>query len=68
VPPGTEDALFGDGVLLQVTMAWGSGTSQPLPERHAGEVGQLHAADGANWSAASNFDLGAYHYLDLWRL
>src|ERR1019366_834170 len=27
VPAGTEDTLFGNGVLLNVTMTWGSGTS-----------------------------------------
>jgi hypothetical protein len=62
VPAGTEDSLYGSGVLLSVTLKWSSsginlwlnGTSVK-----ASSYSPLQAA----WTAASNFDLGAYEYL-----
>ena len=62
VPPGTEEALFGNGVTLKVTLTWNA------------NIAMLYLNDGLvkkftyttpvpNWNAASNFDLGAYEYL-----
>ena len=62
VPPGTEDALFGNGVLLQVTMTWNSGTSS-LYLNGTLVKSISYTTPVANWSAASNFDLGAFDYL-----
>src|SRR5579863_2900488 len=62
VPAGTEDTLFGNGVILRVTLAWGSGVSNLyLNGSLVKSVG--YSPPAANWSAASNFDLGAYEYL-----
>jgi hypothetical protein len=62
VPSGTEDALFGNGVIMQVMMAWGSGVNNLyLNGKLVKSVG--FTAPSANWNAASNFDLGAYEYL-----
>jgi hypothetical protein len=62
VPAGTEETVFGNGVLLQVTMSWGSGVSNLyLNGVLVKSVG--FAVPTANWSAASNFDLGAFEYL-----
>jgi hypothetical protein len=64
VPSGTEDTLFGDGVILQVTLAWSSGGVMTLSLN--GTVVQsetLNTVRAANWNAASNFNFGAYEYL-----
>ena len=62
VPAGTEDALFGSGVILQVTISWGvSGANLYLNNRLVKSV--PYSAPTPNWSSASNFDLGAYEYL-----
>ena len=61
VPQGTEDALFGDGVNLQVTINWGtSGTS--LYFNNTLVQSSTYTAPTPSWTAASNFDLGAYEY------
>jgi hypothetical protein len=62
VPTGTEDALFGNGVLLKVTLAWSGGVSKLYLN---GNLVKTTAYTGAtpNWTSASNFDLGAYEYL-----
>ncbi len=62
VPPGTEDALFGNGVLLQVTMAWGGGISDLYLNGTLVKSAKF-TAPTANWNAASVFDLGAFEYL-----
>lgn len=62
VPTGTEDALFGNGVLLQVTISWGS-TGASLYLNGTPVQSTAYAAPAANWTSASNFDLGAYQYL-----
>jgi uncharacterized protein (TIGR03790 family) len=62
VPAGTEDALFGNGVILQVTLSWGaSGANLYLNNALVKSV--PYTVPSPNWSAASNFDLGAYEYL-----
>src|SRR5262249_22782727 len=61
VDQSAADALFGNGVILKVTMKWHGSTSQ------------LYLNDGLvqsfsytpvvpNWTAASNFDVGAIEY------
>lgn len=63
VPQGSEDALFGNGSILKVKITWNA------------RLGSLYLNDTLvkselrittpvpNWTAASNFDLGAYEYL-----
>jgi chitodextrinase len=61
VPSGTEDALFGNGVTMQVTISWGAPAStlylNGVPVQSAS-----YAAPTPNWSSASNLDLGAFEY------
>ena len=62
VPQGTEDTLFGNGVVLQVTLRWNESTaSLYLNGTMVQSVSYTPATP--NWTAASNFDLGAYQYL-----
>ena len=58
VAHGTEDALFGSGVTLQVTISW-NGTSSNLYLN--GKLVQTAAYNPVtpNWTSASRFDLGA---------
>jgi len=61
VPVGTENTLFGNGVILQVTLNWGaSGGSLYLN----GALAQAtsYSTPSASWTSTSNFDLGAYQY------
>ena len=61
-PQGTEEALFGNGVTLKVTMTWdGSVAKLYLNDKMVQQSSYTTATP--NWSAASNFDLGAYEYL-----
>jgi hypothetical protein len=61
VPAGTEDKLFGNGVILQVDISWSSaGVNLYLNNTLVKSV--PYVAPSPNWSAASNFDLGAYEY------
>ena len=61
-PPGTEEALFGNGVTLKVTMTWdGSVAKLYLNDEMVQQFS--YTTPTPNWSAASNFDLGAYEYL-----
>ena len=62
VPQGTEDALFGSGVVLQVTMTW-DGTSVKLYLNNTVVKTTSYTPVTANWTAASIFDFGAYEYL-----
>lgn len=62
VPAGMEDQVFGDGVILKVTMSWdGKKSNLYLNDTLAESAPYLIPTP--NWSAASNFDLGAYEYL-----
>src|ERR1017187_8698812 len=61
-PLGTEEVLFGNGVTLKVTMTWDGSVAKlylndPLAQQSP------YAPPSPNWSAASNFDVGAYEYL-----
>jgi hypothetical protein len=61
VPTGTENTLYGSGVLLQVTINWGpTGASLYLNGTQAQST--AYTAPAANWTSASNFNLGAYEY------
>src|ERR1017187_356281 len=60
-PAGTEEALFGKGITLKVTMTWdGSLAKLYLNDTVINQFS--YTAPTSNWSAASNFDLGAYEY------
>jgi hypothetical protein len=62
VPSGQEDALFGAGVQMQVTIAWNGSVSQLYLNGNQ-VVSKPAANPAANWNASSVFDLGAYEYL-----
>lgn len=62
VPQGTEDALFGVGSDLQVTLAW-SPSAVKLYLNGVVVKTTPSAPIPANWTATSNFDLGAFEYL-----
>jgi uncharacterized protein (TIGR03790 family) len=62
VPQGTEDALFGNGVILQVTITWNGSLCQ-LYLNNALVQSSSYTVPTPSWTAASNFDLGAYEYL-----
>jgi hypothetical protein len=61
-PAGTEDALFGNGVSLNVTLTW-SGNTLQLYLNNSMVKSVPFTATTPNWTAASNFDFGAYEYL-----
>jgi hypothetical protein len=64
VPPGTEDTLFGNGVILQITLTWGSGVSTLSLNGTVVKSVAFTTVPTVNWSAAANFDFGAYQYLN----
>jgi hypothetical protein len=59
--PGTEDATFGNGVILQVQMTW-DGSVTNLYLNGVLVRSAPYGVPGANWSADSVFDVGAYEY------
>lgn len=62
VPHGTEDTLFGSGVMLQVTLTWSNGvTNLYLNGLLAKSVAFTPLT--AAWTANSTFDFGALNYL-----
>lgn len=61
VPTGTEDTLFGNGVSLKVTITWDGSTSKLFLNDTLVKT-SASAKVTPNWTAASNFDLGAYEY------
>jgi hypothetical protein len=62
VPVGTEDALFGAGVTLNVTLAW-NGSTVTLSLNGTPVKTTNYTPPAPNWSPASLFNLGAYEYL-----
>jgi hypothetical protein len=62
VPAGTEDALFGSGVILQVTLKW-DGAKVYVYLNGSLVKSTAYTVPTPNWSSASNFDFGAYEYL-----
>jgi thermitase len=64
VQAGSEDALFGSGVILKITLAWDSTAgTMSLSLNDAGVRTTAYAKPALNWTSASTFDLGAYEYL-----
>jgi hypothetical protein len=61
VAQGTEDALFGSGVNLQVTIAWG-GSAVNLYLNGTLVKSSPYNAPTPNWSSSTVFDLGALEY------
>jgi hypothetical protein len=61
VPQGTEDTLFGAGVILQVTLAW-SGSGLNLYLNNTLVKSTAYKVPVANWSATSLLDFGADEY------
>jgi hypothetical protein len=61
VPQGSEDALFGNGVNLNVALTW-NGTTSYLYLNGLLAQSSAYTAAVPNWTSASNFDLGAYEY------
>ena len=64
---GTEEALFGNGVTLKVTLTWNANAAK-LYLNDAMVKQFTYTTPTPNWSAASNFDLGAYEYLTIRRV
>jgi hypothetical protein len=62
VPSGSEDTLYGQGVTLQVTIAWDGSTSK-LYLNGALAQSASYTKPVAAWTADSVFDLGATEYL-----
>jgi hypothetical protein len=62
VPQGTEDTLFGNGVVLNVAITWGNGTTSLILNNEVART-SAWSPPTMNWTAASVFDLGAYEYL-----
>jgi len=62
VPAGTENALFGSGVILKVTIVWG-GSVTKLFLNDSLVQSLADTPNTPNWTSASNFDVGAYEYL-----
>jgi chitodextrinase len=61
-PSGTEDALYGNGVILQVTLSWSS-AGVNLYLNNTLVKSTAYTAPSPSWTATSNFDLGAFEYL-----
>ncbi len=61
VPQGMENALFGSGVVLQVSLSW-NGSSLNLYLNNTLVKSSANTPATPNWTTASNFDLGAYQY------
>jgi hypothetical protein len=61
VASGTENTLFGSGVILKVSLAW-DGSAIKLYLNGALVKSSAYSAVTPNWTSASNFDLGAYEY------
>ena len=62
LPQGTEETQFGNGVTLKVKMTW-DGSVAKLYLNDTLVQQSSYTTPTPNWSAASNFDLGAHEYL-----
>jgi uncharacterized protein (TIGR03437 family) len=62
VPTGSEDSLFGNGVILSVSISWGA-TGANLFLNNTLISSTIMATPMANWTASSIFNLGALQYL-----
>jgi hypothetical protein len=61
VPSGTENTLYGAGVILQVTISWGS-SGVKLYLNGVQVQSASYTAPTPSWTSASNFDFGAFQY------
>jgi hypothetical protein len=61
VPVGKEDTLFGNGVVLNVRIVWDGSTSK-LYLNDVQVQSSPNPKATPNWTALSNFDLGAWEY------
>ncbi len=59
--PGTEDAMFGNGAIMQVQMTWDAGVTN-LYLNGVLMKSAPYSVPATNWSAASVFDVGAFEY------
>jgi hypothetical protein len=59
--PGTENTLFGSGVIMQVQMTWSAGVTNLFLNGTLVKSAPI-AAMAVNWTAGSVFDLGAFEY------
>jgi chitodextrinase len=62
VPSGTENALYGDGVILQVSMTWNAGTMN-LYLNGTLVKSSSYTAPTPNWNSSSVLEFGAYDYM-----
>ena len=62
VPQGTEDALFGAGKTIAIAIEWESGVSK-FYLNNVLMQSSSYSPPISNWTARSNFDIGAYEYL-----
>jgi len=60
-PVGTEDTLFGSGVILNVKITWNGNTAKLYFNGNLVQSSP-YTATTPNWTSSSNFDLGAYEY------
>ncbi len=59
--PGTEDATFGSGVIMQVQLTWNAGVTN-LYLNGVLMKSAPYSVPATNWSTTSVFDIGAYEY------
>jgi hypothetical protein len=63
VPQGTEDKLFGDGVVLHVALSWSNGVANLYLNGSLVQSTSYSQAT-ANWTSASEFDFGAMQVMN----
>lgn len=61
VPQGMEEALFGNGVTMKVTIAWDGSASKLFLNEVQVQTG-AHTKSAPHWTTGSTFVLGAYEY------
>jgi hypothetical protein len=61
VPAGTEDSLFGNGVILKVGLTW-DGSTMRLYLNNTPVQSTSYTITAPNWTSASVLDIGAYEY------
>jgi hypothetical protein len=64
VPTGTADALFGNGITLKVRLTW-DGALMKLYLNDVLVKSSTYSKLTPNWTANSNFNIGAYEYLNV---
>ena len=61
VPKGSEESLFGNGVMMKVTIEW-SGSVSKLYLNDALVQSSAYTKPAPNWTAASSLIVGGYDY------